>query len=79
MYVSIFVGEVCAGRVWVLEVSIPELSVSRAAGEGPRRMELKWSCGLGCFPVQRLRVLGDSSLGHTLPTALFAQGDSTLT
>lgn len=63
----------------MLEMSIPELSVSRAAGEGPRRMDLKWFWGSGCFPVQRLRVLGDSSSGHTLPIALFAQGDSTLT
>lgn len=36
-------GEAYVGRVGMLELFTPELSVSMAAGEGPRSMELKWS------------------------------------
>lgn len=45
---------------------------------GPEKWNSNRSQGLGCSPVQWLRVFGDSSSGHTLPTALFAQNDLSL-
>lgn len=83
LYVGVFVGRLCRESVSAGNVN-PR--AQREHGHWRRSLDLKggekWSWyqswGLGCFPVQCLPVLGDSSSGHTLPTALFAQGDSIL-